>query len=219
MMNLNSELKSKRWIFMILVLGFRFSICSSFFKFFIRIHRSFLIRSLRWWKWEGFAFLPEFAWRFEQVDPRELLILLVSFKTENKSVFDLLLLRTGLILLQFLLFSSLRDRAGICHPWWWIRTELRSKLFDDDDPVEDYWEQCWILRNCDESWLNLNSGISRVSLCSSLFLMNLKTVMILILDEMRENQFGVCDDLARCEWNSVTVAMIRWLYIGCHVYL
>jgi hypothetical protein len=46
--------------------------------------------------------------------------------------------------------------------------------------------------------------------------MKLKTVMILILEEMRENQFGVCDDLARCEWNLVT-ALMSWLFISCHM--
>jgi hypothetical protein len=50
--------------------------------------------------------LPEFAWRFEQIDPCELLIPLVSFETENKPVLDLLLLRTGLILLRSLFFFT-----------------------------------------------------------------------------------------------------------------
>jgi hypothetical protein len=31
--------------------------------------------------------------------------------------------------------------------------------------------------------------------------MNLKTIMILIFDEMREDQFGVCDDLALDDWD------------------
>ena len=163
MTNLSFDLENKRRIFVISHFRVSFQIFQKLFRIFTSIHRLSCTTNLRWrykvktrkiwvftWVWSGDS---------NEIDPCKLLVLLVSFETENKSVFDLLLLRTGLILLQFLLFSSLRDRAGICHPWWWIRTELRSKLFDDDDLVEDYWEQCWILRNCDESWLNLNSGI------------------------------------------------------------
>ena len=69
------------------------------------------------------------------MDPCELQILLVSFETENKSVFDLLLLRTSLILLQFHFFSPLR--TVIVRIFKFV-LGLQSLKFDDDDSVMNH---------------------------------------------------------------------------------
>jgi hypothetical protein len=58
------------------------------------------------------------------------LIPLVSFETENKSVFNLLLLRTGLILLQFLFFSPSNLLVIV---FGLELQESEGKQFDDDD--------------------------------------------------------------------------------------
>jgi hypothetical protein len=81
------------------------------------------------------------TWRFEQVDPCELLIPLVSFETENKSVFGLLLLRTGLISLQFPFFSlSLSLWSHGSSLQWWIHAWIAGNKLDDDDYTSDHWE-------------------------------------------------------------------------------
>jgi hypothetical protein len=64
------------------------------------------------------------------VSPCKLLIPLVSFETENKSVFNLLLLRTGLILLQFLFFSPSNLLVIV---FGLELQESEGKQFDDDD--------------------------------------------------------------------------------------
>jgi hypothetical protein len=70
------------------------------------------------------------------VDPCELLIPLVSFETENKSVFGLLLLRTGLISLQFPFFSL--SLSPVITPFRLLGDlvlELQGLAFDDEDSI------------------------------------------------------------------------------------
>jgi hypothetical protein len=180
----HSDLENKRWIFMILELGFRLGIFQKLFQdfhfnspFIFDFKPSMMIlkRTRRF----SCVYL-DFVWRFEQRSLNKLLVLSMRTGTENKSVFDLLLLRTGLILLQLLFFSLLRTVIARI-PWIgaWIAvtgsmmkiTQVISENLTEFEPFLLNWTYCCFYL-CNFRWILSVFVMNLVQLC--VFLVNWK---------------------------------------------